>query len=358
MNFETAPTVVSAFGHLLRIQSESTRSDSFKGNQSINRTISTGRAIHPTTMTIESVNHQTVQQEGAGRPSYRVDDVANEQLAIIVSDDGDLEEAVDHDDHAADLMPLRSIEELSDAPFPKIRKASATSSDVNIPAVIASIFHSRGDAIKVEEMMGELSSELLSDGPLKTCAATAVPFVASIAACHDAPQSRLEILRFLITMALTAQEENELEVKANISRATALLLRIMRFNTMEPSLQNVHLCFLMIAAPPTKRKDITWVLSMLANHRPASGHSAFTQLIRHAKRAIRIQRGLNNVSELEELETEVLERAEDWEAQAMDRARLVALCGSGRSSAHRAVGGLPVDVLKMVKQFLFSSVAV
>jgi len=245
---------------------------------------------------------------------------------------------------------LRPVAEVYTVPFHKMKHANGSASDV--PDLLASIVRNQHDGSLVDELLWTLSENIVNQGMLYNCASYAVPFLAYIAANCESSGTRLEVLQFLIMLAIASESGNRPKVKRNISKASGSVLRAIKFNPREPTVLNVSLCFLIITAPPCDEYERRWLISLLEEN-VRTGHVKFRVVLNHAL-SLLLNRPIMDIIDFEQLETDLIESAEEWESQRDERDQLLAFCGRPYA---RPIP-LPTDIMRNIKTFLYSPVVV
>ena len=244
-----------------------------------------------------------------------------------------------------DVWPLDC---LSMVPFDSLKHANGYASD--IPAMLTTLALESHDRVKVDEVINELSSLLMSRGTLYNSTTFTVPFLAHIFLICPTTETKLEVLRFLVSLVMCSSDTYFPQVKRKVARASVPLVSALKFSPLEPSVKNLSACFFALVAPPEDENGRAY-LARLFEPALKTTHPKF-RLLAQTVHSVLLRNPVRDLIDLEQLETDLFESAEEWECQDHERAKLLTLC---RAASFRR---LPSDVQRSVKQFLFVAVRV
>jgi len=261
--------------------------------------------------------------------------------------------ALDTGDNCSPIdEPLWPLSKLRKIPFHTYEHANGNADDV--PQLLTAIVECHSDSVKVEEIMTTLSCSIIGQDTLYAATALTVPFLAYIAATCSSCEISTQVIHFLINLAIVSNPVNSPRVLKNVSRACGPLLRAIAFDPYQPTIRNISLCFLILVAPPEDTEDKSWIASVLKT-KLKSKHPKFRTLIEHALGKV-LDRSLGENVDFAQLESDVIEAAEEYETQNDERERLLVFCG--KRVAESKVSTLPSDVLRNIKSFLYTTVLV
>ena len=245
--------------------------------------------------------------------------------------------------------PIWPIDCLSEVPFDKGLRLGNTNW-TTIASLIHALSEECNNCARVDELLYELSCIVSPRGMLCEVSSLVVPFLCQIALFSTSESARLEILRFLVSLSMISSPSYYPSVQKRVSAASSLLVRSMNFCHLEPSVKNVSACFFTLIIPPEEDAERER-LAAIFQPTMKSSHPNFRYLACLACDAL-LNRPIARAIDIEQLETELFDSAEEWESQKEERERLLTVCKA------REFCRLPTEVHRNIRTFMYTPASV